>query len=205
MGYVHVFWGYTCMSVRSNADLFYVVRACVLGVLIISQCTKISAMLSMTEGTNDEAVCCSGTPKTALLLPVPGAWEKRCSMITRSCMITCRLRKSLRATRLLTERLLGRLPTNCPVTITNTLPPAVCLPLTPHLWGGRLSGSALRYSISFPPVLELSESRSSAGGGHRPVAEETHRGSGGIFVSTRMEFANAIPVGLPGGGWSALN
>lgn len=130
----------------------------------MSHYAKISAMLSVAKGTNDKAVCCSGTPKTALLLPVPGAWEKRCFTITRSCTITCRLRKSLRATRLLTERLLGRLPTNCPVTITNTLPPAVCLPLTPLLWGGRLSGSALRYSISFHPVLELSESRSSRRG-----------------------------------------
>lgn len=102
-------------------------------------------------------VCSSGAPTTTFPPPAAEAWEKRCSMITPSCTITCRLRKSLLATLPLTGRLLGRLLTGCPVTTTNTPPPPACPPprlsLTPLLWGGRLSGSAHRYST---PVLSSS-------------------------------------------------
>ena len=93
-------------------------------------------------------------------------------MITPSCTITCRLRKSLLATLPLTGRLLGRLLTGCPVTTTNTPPPPACPPprlsLTPLPWGGRLSGSAHRYSTPFCRLLESLSHASPAGpGGNR--------------------------------------
>lgn len=65
---------------------------------------------------------------------------------TQACTITCRLRKSLRAIHLLTEKPIGYLLTNSPLTITKTLSRPICpllsLSLTPLLWGGDLS---LRY------------------------------------------------------------
>lgn len=104
-------------------------------------------------------MCCSGIPPP----PAAEAGAKRCCTITRACTITCRLRKSLRPP---TERLLGRLPALCPVTIASAPRPAGRLPLslslTPLLWGGRLSGSAPRYSTAFSRVLEPSPPR-----GHR--------------------------------------
>lgn len=135
-------------------------------VLMRSLCVM-SALLSVAEALTASCVCCSGNRTTAFLLPVAEAWEKRRFMITQSCTITCRLRKSLRAARLLTGRLLGYLLTNSPVTIPNTPRAAGCLPLslplTP-LWGGHLSGSAPRYSIAFSRSLASSLS-------HGPPAE----------------------------------
>lgn len=130
-------------------------------------------------------VCSSGAPRTTFPLPAAEAWEKRCSMITPSCTITCRLRKSLLATLPLTGRLLGRLLTGCPVTTTNTPPPPGCPPprlsLTPLPWGGRLSGSAHRYSTPILSSPRISQSRFSCRAWrrqsiHQLAVSEPHQG-----------------------------
>ena len=153
------------------------------GCLLIT--SLVLCFLRLGRQLTTRCVCSSGAPTTTFPRPATEAWEKRRSMITPSCTITCRLRKSLLATLPLTGRLLGRLLTGCPVTTTNTPPPPACPPprlsLTPLPWGGCLSGSAHRYSTPLLSSPRISQSRFSCRawrqqGIHQLAVSEPHQG-----------------------------